>query len=492
MLIKEMEMVMEIRSRVATTASRFCFSTLIVGSMAFGMPGAFAQSVTGGPDTTIQRVCTDFCVQASEDLAVDRAGNAIAIWVEITGTESSRRIVVSRFDAAAGQWSTPKVLANESYGNSPSIGMDAQGNAIAVWEYYLGEGTDTLRYSRYSAETGTWTALRNITEFIPSDFNSLSITVGRNGDAFVQLGGRNDDGGFYRFDSATETWSGLERVATAMAKVALDSSGNALIADEDPVIGSPPGYIEAKRFDAATNTYTSRVLLDVAQDARDPNTGQKLTETRFQLLAVSKDRYGSEMVLWEKTVKSNETGAITRELKSARYLPRTGTWADKQVPKLSNSNTLAGKMSADRFGSVNAVWTQWTGGYAKTVSARYSSSTGKWTYPRVISQGNFHTRDASLDTDYNGNVIATWSQRTDTGMGSSDGKVFRTTAARYKLSWDSWGTPSTIQDVERDGYRPFMGVDDSGRAVVIWNQDSWRVIDGKRIKVLRADRVIPK
>lgn len=61
-------------------------------------------------------------------------GNAIATWYQrISGTY---RVVVNQF-APSGGWSTPRVIdgGGGAYGgpNPPQVGMDAQGNAVAVW-----------------------------------------------------------------------------------------------------------------------------------------------------------------------------------------------------------------------------------------------------------------------------------------------------------------------------------------------------------------------
>lgn len=468
-----------------------CLSAILSLGLALTVPGALAQTVTSGPDVTLQRACTNNCFQQSENIAVDGAGNAIAIWVETTG-DITRPIVYSRYDAATNRWSASKVLSVESFGSSPKVGMDAQGNAIAVWSAWIDEGLDGLRFATFSADTKTWTPPRNVSTPQDDRRGPVTLEVAANGDAFITLSGRNSYGAVVRYDSATSTWSALEEVASGRAQIAADLSGNALVADQAVTYMEPSRSVSARRFISATNTYTDYVYLDSGLPVRDPRTNEELQDYSFNLLAASKDVNGSEMVLWERTLYDYAAGRTIREVRSARYVPRIGSWVKKTIPKISNGQTLQAKMVADGSGNVTAVWVQYVSGYAKTVSARYSSATGKWSTPTVISRGSFHTRDASVDIDRNGNAIATWSQRTDTGIGSSTGKIFKTTAARYRVSTNTWGTPSTIQDADRNGYRPFMGVDNTGRAVVIWNQDSWGVVDGQTVKVLRADRVIPQ
>lgn len=448
---------------------------------------AMAQSVTTGADKLVPRLCTNRCVQSSEQVAVDGNGNAVAIWSEPVGTGSESNVIVSRYNATTNTWSQPRILERQTFLSSPLIGVDSAGNAMAVWQYYF-EGLEYFRSSRYSVQSGTWSVPRTV--IVGGTYESLaSLEVAGNGNAFLHAYGRNDAGMTYRYDGGTNTWAKLSGSSNTV-EIAADGAGGALIAD-----GSfyPNQYISASRYDSTTRTVSRRTYLDSGGDVYDPMTGEMVSNTGVTFFSASRHYTGGEMVFWERRFEDYRAGTVTRTLRTAIFNRSTGAWRHLTIPKISNSQTLSGKLDADRFGNVNAAWIQYVSGYAKVVTARYTASTGRWSMPRVLSQGSYHTRDVNLDTDVNGNVIATWSQRSDTGIGSSTGRIFRTKVARYAISSNTWGTPVTIQDANRNSYRPHMGVSRAGRAIVLWQQDTGTFYsNGTPVKEMRAERVLPQ
>jgi hypothetical protein len=69
-------------------------------------------------------------------VAVNSTGNAVVVWRGDHGTKMN--IGATRYSPDAG-WSAPKVIStdrNKVYADNPGVGMDAQGNALAVWQEY--------------------------------------------------------------------------------------------------------------------------------------------------------------------------------------------------------------------------------------------------------------------------------------------------------------------------------------------------------------------
>jgi hypothetical protein len=83
---------------------------------------------------------------------VDSAGNAIAVWGQLDGTRYN--IWANRYEAGTG-WGSAELIEADNGGNAwyPQVGMDAAGNAIAVW--YQWDGTrDNIWANRYEAGIG--------------------------------------------------------------------------------------------------------------------------------------------------------------------------------------------------------------------------------------------------------------------------------------------------------------------------------------------------
>lgn len=84
-------------------------------------------------------------------LAVDAAGNAIALWTQDLGTNGDRRfrIRTARYVAADDEWTPPEQLDDETaVGGAVGAGiaMDAAGNAIAIWQYPDSDEIATARF----------------------------------------------------------------------------------------------------------------------------------------------------------------------------------------------------------------------------------------------------------------------------------------------------------------------------------------------------------
>ena len=80
-------------------------------------------------------------------IAINANGNALAVWVQFDGTREN--IWSNRYTAGAG-WGTAALIETDNVGgaNSPQIAIDANGNALAVWNQH--DGTrDNIWANRY-------------------------------------------------------------------------------------------------------------------------------------------------------------------------------------------------------------------------------------------------------------------------------------------------------------------------------------------------------
>jgi hypothetical protein len=73
---------------------------------------------------------------ADPRVAVDAQGNAVAVWY---GDNGDNLIVQGAVRAAGGAWQAPVDLSAAGHNASfPQVAVDAQGNAVAVWNQYDG------------------------------------------------------------------------------------------------------------------------------------------------------------------------------------------------------------------------------------------------------------------------------------------------------------------------------------------------------------------
>ncbi len=91
-------------------------------------------------------------------MAVNERGDAVAIWE--LGEEDKAAVAVAQ-RSPGGSWTTPTELtAPEPSAGSPQVAIDGAGDAIAVW--YRGTGANRLIQASTRTAGGTWTAPSNV------------------------------------------------------------------------------------------------------------------------------------------------------------------------------------------------------------------------------------------------------------------------------------------------------------------------------------------
>ena len=95
---------------------------------------------------------------ATPQIASDSRGNATAVW-QLSDGMTSRIVASSR--PVRGTWSTPVVLSDaRRSSDAPRIGVDAAGNATAVWETWDGRNSRVQAATRASG--GMWSPRANL------------------------------------------------------------------------------------------------------------------------------------------------------------------------------------------------------------------------------------------------------------------------------------------------------------------------------------------
>ena len=91
---------------------------------------------------------------ASPHVAMDSAGNAIAVWARY-----NRGIQTSRYSPVTGVWGPNGDLSapGDTGVDHPTVAIDGTGNAVAAWEVYDRFGTYSQKSAFYAAAAGAWT-----------------------------------------------------------------------------------------------------------------------------------------------------------------------------------------------------------------------------------------------------------------------------------------------------------------------------------------------
>lgn len=386
-------------------------------------------------------------------------------------------------------WRGAQLMSAGSVGaDHPRVAIAPNGNGLAAWVHHEG-GLWTVRASRYDAAAVTWRPAQVLTVGSPDFVQQLEAALDPAGNAMIIW--REDTATAStlwarRFRVAANTWDPavqLETHATldiGQPMLAMDASGNAIAtwALGDMVSN---GTIRARRFDVASGTWLPAVQLDDGTTATNPP-------------QLAMEPGGEAIVVWE------QAGASFTELRSARYLPATGTWAAPVaiptgtqallpyvainasgravvtyvLPGLqtyaSTSNAAGtawntavaldgpGRQSLpfgaliDNFGNATAFRLDFIAGY---VAARHDGATGTWTdLPGIAADWN-----GQLGIDGMGNIHAVFAQ---------GGNV---QARALPAGAGAWQAPVLLEidsDTVLSGQR--IAVAPDGKAIAAWIQ----------------------
>jgi hypothetical protein len=150
------------------------------------------------------------------DLAVDRGGKPIVVWVEYGRATAAVKPV-------GGTWSAPKTLSGDG-ASDPKVTLDAAGNAVAAWSRYIGGAS--LAEASIRPQGGDWTPAHQLNTS-PSGGSEPGVAFSPAGDAlvvWVRDDGANRSVAYTVHDVTPPTAGAVTVPETAVAKRAVTMS----------------------------------------------------------------------------------------------------------------------------------------------------------------------------------------------------------------------------------------------------------------------------
>jgi hypothetical protein len=356
-------------------------------------------------------------------VALTNPGVGFVAWTEEAFGTNCARTWVNRY--AAGVWGAP-IQIGIAQAVSPMVAANANGDAVLVWienaftpeSCVPAASTPGVWASRYSAASNAWTAPVRVSTVPPP---GSSVFVGS-------------------------------------PSVVIDSAGRATVVWlHNPTTTLPT--VMWSRFDG-TSWSTPAALSDGTRGVAEP--------------VVAQDGSGNVLVLWQQQTNLFNGGLpaggpMLPNIWFARYTAANGTWSTPL--KLSNLDVTGtgtdtathARIAVNASGNAAAVWNEVRSSVGSIVAARYSS--GTWTSPALI-ETNPQTADRpEVAIDVNGNAQAVWTQKIDASATNASGYTARFTAAA-----GSWGAPLLFEQSTESAFAPLVGMDDTGRALIAWEQ----------------------
>lgn len=211
-------------------------SALLVGGP--NHPTAYASRFTGGSWSMRQRIgWADADLTGNFDSAsrlrvdANAAGHVFAIWEQgrvFADNTFHPSVDAVWFNPGTETWSAPQIIAqHDTYLSWPQIAVDGAGNALAVWNRTetLGGNVSSVRAARFTAGDGTWGAEALIDETGTGDVSYVVMAMDAAGNAQVVWRELGKGMVARRFDAAGGAgWGGFVSLTPAASRLVLDMS----------------------------------------------------------------------------------------------------------------------------------------------------------------------------------------------------------------------------------------------------------------------------
>lgn len=197
-----------------------------------------ASTMEWGTTTPLSTSTRSDTVQAAQ-VAMDGNGNAMAAWSQTNEGGTVTGILTSRYSASTGLWSKPKPIDANGAGdaNLPQLAMDASGNTAVVWLQYDGAVVN-LWTNRLSASTGQWGTATLLELDNQDDVFNAQVAMDANGNAIAvweQADGKLGHAFARRYSASSGQWGTVTplepdtQIETYLPQMAMHANGNATV-----------------------------------------------------------------------------------------------------------------------------------------------------------------------------------------------------------------------------------------------------------------------
>ena len=379
-------------------------------------------------------------------LSVNAAGEAVAVWMQ-GGGGAGLNIWANRYTPGSG-WGVAQRISDGQGGaqGAQVVAIDASGNALAVWQQ-----SDSIWAARYTAGVGWGTP--GIIDFGSGPAGNPQIAMQANGNALAvwwqSWNGRlSVEAARYVPGSG---WSSTETIESdntgdvSAPQVAINAAGNAVVAWSWSSDTGGNNYVY--------NVWATRYLPGVGWSTAEPLDSNNTEQPNLSpQVAVGAGQ--NAIVVWHR--RDNGLDRV----KSSHYSASAG-WVQslETDPAVVSRNA---HVAIDSSGNALAVWEQYVGNIANVMASRYNGAT--WDAPALIETDNAGSaRSPQIVIDANGIGTAFWSQRNAAGFTDN------VWVNRY-VPGNGWGSAAAIDGQPEPATQPALGVDGSGRLVVVWEQ----------------------
>ncbi|HUW09116.1 MAG TPA: hypothetical protein VM537_05265, partial [Anaerolineae bacterium] len=308
-----------------------------------------ASEGTWGPNTKVNDD-SGTAPQYCPSIGVDHYGNADVVWYD---SRKGDRDIYFSYRPSGGTWG-PNVAVNDDAGTAdqywPSIAVDPNGNAYAVWLDFRGGGGDA--YFSYRPVAGSWGANVRVNDdpgltqqWVPS------IAVDPSGNAYAVWSDYRDGGDrdiWFSYRASGATWGPNAKVSDYIGtaqqlnpSIAVDANGNAYAVWHDERNGDPDIYFS---YRAWGGTWGPNIRV-----SDDPGTASQ----SYPSIAV--DPSGNACTMWK-----DERNGVNEIYFSRR--PAGGSWGSNGKVNDATGYQKLPSIAVDVGGNAYGVWSDYRKG----------------------------------------------------------------------------------------------------------------------------------
>jgi len=334
--------------------------------------------------------------EEATDVALNAAGRGAAVWVRATGSAPADQIVQAAIFTGTGWGMAMNVMPASAAGvASARVGVDSDGNAVAVWVQEL-LGFSVVRASRYTSGA-TWSAPVTVSPATENVAEGVVLAVDDTGDAvaaWTALPGGVGTIRAARFTELTATWSAATSIGPAgrspyAVHLAVNQAGTAAFVAFRGYNGAND-IARVARLDPASGVWSSPI--DVSLPGRDV----------FDM-DIAVDEQGRAVAVWSRFDGSFRT------VQTARY---SGGWSTPS-DRSSGVDTHEARIDTDPAGNAVAAWTALLGSTKRVQSASFAMATGTWTPAADVSTGEGDAAAPRVRLHSDGAAVIVWQSESD-------------------------------------------------------------------------------
>jgi hypothetical protein len=379
------------------------------------------------------------------DVAVNAAGDAVAIWPRVSGGET---ILEAIERPAGGDWSEPVILTDPAEDQEPAatrVALDGEGNAVAVWR----DSHDSVIRTAERPAGGEWSGPENLSA--EGRGGSPAQLAGNAAGDLVAVwrgfSGSTHEAAWAAVRVAGGGWSEPEVISDAdaeeavwpAANVAIDAAGNAIAVWKQQVTGDD--IIRAAERPAGGEW----------SEPEDVSAGGDGAAPRIAMNAE-----GAAVAAWS-VLEGGVTGI------QAAVRPAGGAWSDPDDLSAAGDNTGEPEVAINADGSAFALWHGLATGGGRVLRAATLPPGDEWSQPEEISDAFTKFWSFDLTVHPVTGAVSTWTRE---GGISTYG-----VQAAVRPPGGEWSGPDDLSAAGENAGLPELGFDALGNAVAIWGRE---------------------